>query len=283
MSALTMDNASVCDAMARYVAKFLKQKYDIEFKCDNGRIHCFAHALNLTVQAFLSGLGDAEDPEEVDHFALHKHEARYLTEADLEEQAEGGSSADKDGEEPEDSLMAELEEALLMLETEIGTNNRDAAKSRGASGIDPGAIVTAIGKVRIRRLEPKLIFTLAHRWHFQIRTVTTKIRSSPQRRAKFQKYAMERYSKTVAKSKQDKERAGTVACANPETEKASLMPIPDVRTRWNSTFLMLRRAVQLKEAINDWTYNEDKFRDCLRLSLEDWQMMEDVIVALEVS
>src|ERR1700754_1680076 len=82
-----MDNASVCDSMARAVAVFLKQKYDISFRPENSRIRCMAHILNLVVQAFLSGLGDAEDPDQNDYYYLHKHDSIHVTAEELEELA----------------------------------------------------------------------------------------------------------------------------------------------------------------------------------------------------
>lgn len=39
---------------------------------------------------------------------------------------------------------------------------------------------------------------------------------------------------------------------NLQTEEPKLVPIQDVRTRWNSTFLMLRRAKRLQSTFDEF-------------------------------
>jgi hypothetical protein len=70
---------------------------------------------------------------------------------------------------------------------------------------------------------------LSHLW-FQLRAITTKIVSSPQRRAKFRKIAISQYGN------------------DPLTkERARLMVVRDVCTHWNYTNAMIRRALLLEE------------------------------------
>ncbi|KAJ5751403.1 uncharacterized protein N7511_008368 [Penicillium nucicola] len=51
-----------------------------------------------------------------------------------------------------------------------------------------------------------------------------------------------------------------------QTKEPKLMPIQDVRTRWNSTFLMLRRAKRLQSAFDDF---------CVQFNLTDMRMDGD--------
>jgi predicted metalloprotease with PDZ domain len=51
-----------------------------------------------------------------------------------------------------------------------------------------------------------------------------------------------------------------------QTKEPKLMPIQDVRTRWNSTFLMLRRARRLQSAFDTF---------CAEFNLTDMKMDKD--------
>lgn len=50
------------------------------------------------------------------------------------------------------------------------------------------------------------------------------------------------------------------------------MPIQDVKTRWNSTFLMLRRAKRLQKTFDAFCSEYD--RDDLMLNQEEWRQIE---------
>jgi hypothetical protein len=66
----------------------------------------------------------------------------------------------------------------------------------------------------------------------QLRTAVTKIVSSPQQRAGFQKLLKEKYKTALALS-------GRLI--------ADLMVIRDVKTRWNYTHAMIKRALLLRK------------------------------------
>ena len=68
----------------------------------------------------------------------------------------------------------------------------------------------------------------------QLRIICQKIVSSPQRRAKFRNYACIKYGETTT------ELGGSVKIA-------SLMPIRDMKIRWNSTQAMAEHGLILKE------------------------------------
>jgi len=61
-----MDNASVCDVLARSAGILLLQKYGLQFHAQNARIRCMAHVVNLIVQAILTELSEADNPEQDD-------------------------------------------------------------------------------------------------------------------------------------------------------------------------------------------------------------------------
>ncbi|KAF5332340.1 hypothetical protein D9758_017443 [Tetrapyrgos nigripes] len=100
----------------------------------------------------------------------------------------------------------------------------------------------------------------------RLRLITIKIVSSPQRRASFRKICKRVYPT----QKNDK-----------GTPLAKLMVIRDVRTRWNYTHAMIRRARLLRSAINEWVLKHEDLLD-LRLSKEDWTELEQIEKLLEV-
>jgi hypothetical protein len=68
-----MDNASVCDVLARAAGVMLLQKYGLDFHAQNARIRCMAHVVNLIVQALLAALNEADDPDKDDYYIPNKH------------------------------------------------------------------------------------------------------------------------------------------------------------------------------------------------------------------
>lgn len=80
-----MDNASSCDSLAQALGLLLFERYNIHFHADNGRIRCLAHIINLVVQALLSGLEEAEDPDFLDQYFLNKHVPFHFNISDDEE------------------------------------------------------------------------------------------------------------------------------------------------------------------------------------------------------
>lgn len=68
---LTTDNASVNDVIVETTARCLLARYSIPFTPDM-HIRCIAHVINLIVQAFLAGMDEADDPDVLDYYTLHK-------------------------------------------------------------------------------------------------------------------------------------------------------------------------------------------------------------------
>ncbi|CAI7665250.1 unnamed protein product, partial [Penicillium manginii] len=57
-----------------------------------------------------------------------------------------------------------------------------------------------------------------------------------------------------------------------------LLPIQDVRTRWNSTFLMLRRAKRLHDIFDK--YYKDYTQTHFALSIEGWRQIDYLLCIL---
>ncbi|KAJ7588337.1 hypothetical protein C8J56DRAFT_785995, partial [Mycena floridula] len=58
--------------------------------------------------------------------------------------------------------------------------------------------------------------------------------------------------------------------------------VRDVRTRWNFTYAMIRRAELLREAIQRWIIGIPSMY-CLLPSAEDWKSLNQVAQLLEAS
>ncbi|KAJ3756617.1 hypothetical protein EV360DRAFT_7620, partial [Lentinula raphanica] len=58
------------------------------------------------------------------------------------------------------------------------------------------------------------------------------------------------------------------------------MVVRDVRTRWNYTHAMIRRALLLQEAIDAWTLSTPKMQDLFILGRE-WKLLKELADVLE--
>ncbi|KAI9605359.1 hypothetical protein KEM48_002299 [Puccinia striiformis f. sp. tritici PST-130] len=74
----------------------------------------------------------------------------------------------------------------------------------------------------------------------QIHELTTHVRLTPQRHVQFVSFLPEAESPS-----QTSDMPSNKPKKNPKEEEDSRMLIPDVKTRWNSTYLMLKRALEL--------------------------------------
>jgi len=59
------------------VARILSAKYGIP-ELPNLHIRCFCHVVNLVVQAILTALGEADDPDNIDYCSLNKEQPFHL-------------------------------------------------------------------------------------------------------------------------------------------------------------------------------------------------------------
>ncbi|KAF7349955.1 hypothetical protein MVEN_01296600 [Mycena venus] len=92
----------------------------------------------------------------------------------------------------------------------------------------------------------------------KLRTITTKICSSPQRRKRFRTMAERMFPDKLALS---------------GWKLASLMVVQDVRHHWNYTHAMIERALLLRKAIDTWVFEKEELRP-LFLDDNNWKLLE---------
>ena len=132
-----MDNASVCDVLARTAGKFLLAKYNIHFHTDNARIWCLAHVVNLIVQWILADLDEADHPDINNYYLGNKHlPIHYDPNEDEEIQAweMDDVSDDEETDDTEKALRkatgAALEDDKLGIELEVTGDLSEVKKVR---------------------------------------------------------------------------------------------------------------------------------------------------------
>lgn len=111
-----MDNASVCDVLARAAGIMLLQKYGLNVHALNARIRCMAHVVNLIVQALLAALDEADDPDKDDYYIANKHLPFHYDPNDddeVQEMEAEGDKEDGEGEDDDDDDEDEEFEKLL--------------------------------------------------------------------------------------------------------------------------------------------------------------------------
>lgn len=116
---LTTDNASVNDVAVATISDLLLTRYGIP-KTSDMHIRCFAHVVNLVVQAFLYALDKAESPDQEDHYLLgREYPIHYDVMEDDElrvmEQEEPNVNEDKDGFDKVDDITVSLYEGQSAL------------------------------------------------------------------------------------------------------------------------------------------------------------------------
>jgi len=100
----------------------------------------------------------------------------------------------------------------------------------------------------------------------QLRSLVTKIASSPQRRFRFRETSAKIYKNTIAPN---------------GTRLADLMVVRDVATRWNYTHAMIKRARLLQRAVDRWARDREETQ-CLVLSTDEWDLLGQIEKMLEV-
>ena len=123
---ISTDNASVNDVLISMVSRILLAKYGIP-PSPNLHIRCVCHVVNLVVQAILAALGEADDPDEIDYYALNKKWPVHLDinsnpdqiELDREQFREGVDSEDDSETTSEENMTLEDEERVKATESPL--------------------------------------------------------------------------------------------------------------------------------------------------------------------
>ena len=102
----------------------------------------------------------------------------------------------------------------------------------------------------------------------QLRTLCTKITSSPQRRFRFRDTARKFHKDERTPDK--------------KSRIAELMVVKDVATRWNYTHAMIKRALILRKPIERWVRSYTELWN-LTLLADEWVSLEKLCALLEVS
>jgi hypothetical protein len=101
-------------------AQLMLARYGIPYTPDM-HIRCIAHVVNLVVQAFLAAMDEADDPDMLDYFTLHKDAPLHYDVNEDKDQAELEAEADNDDptmdvdEDPEPSGIEEDQGGLSPL------------------------------------------------------------------------------------------------------------------------------------------------------------------------
>lgn len=149
---LTTDNASVNDVLVKTVSKKLLKRYNVPYTPDS-HIRCFAHIVNLIVQAFLASMDEAPDPDDEDQYAdITDYPLHYDVDAEDEQIALKSEKLDKS------ALKAHVADAL--------DEEFDCDKVRGMSAL--------------KRVCSEFTHHLSYLFSPQLRFITLKITSSPQ-------------------------------------------------------------------------------------------------------
>ncbi|GJF01034.1 hypothetical protein PsYK624_173400, partial [Phanerochaete sordida] len=288
------DNASVNGVATRYLSKRISGKQD-RTNARDMQVGCAAHVVNLVVQAFLSGLGLAPDPDEEDLYesarafdlvydpeqdpevqeqlAAAKEERRLAAkETDGEVSDDGGVSSGSDTDEDEDKSDGESESGAARPQGLGDSDGEDDGRSdvgkeqaggkvRGSAGRAARAART--GK-KTRSRKPLGVVDKLH-------TICVDVLRSEKQRKRFC-HLQRKYCK--------KDVQGLTLVRS--------MPI-----RWNTKHAEIERASKLKEAVIQWVdslthgLTGQKFTAAQRkktklyLAPEDWKLLEDILAILE--
>ncbi|KAK7001674.1 hypothetical protein R3P38DRAFT_3368049 [Favolaschia claudopus] len=226
---VSLDNASPNDVLVAALSRLLMKKFDIQFIPANSQIHCLAHVVNLVVQKILATLDAAPDPD---------------TDAGASDEYLGNKDTPFHYDPHTDPEQVNLEKEEFTADDDRSTEEDEAAE-------------LLAGKLDEEYLDMSPLEKL--------RTTTTKICSSPQRRKRFRATAEKAYGDEKAPSGRP---------------LASLMVVRDVRHRWNYTHAMIKRGLLLRKAIDTWVFEREELRG-LSLRLEDWRLLEALGKLLE--
>jgi hypothetical protein len=191
------------------------ERYGVPFHPNNSHIRCLAHVVNLVVQKMLSVAKEVDDPDFQDYYEhLNK---QFPVHYDL------------DGDEELHDFENEEDDGSKAHKNDIG----DGLVDQECGEQDHFSEMGAIEKVSLMQ---SMLSSSGLLNYSQLRTAIVKIVGTPGRRQLFCEKARQYYSLATHHSKK-----GVI------TQVAALMPVRDVRMRWNSTHAMIKRAWILRK------------------------------------
>ncbi|KAF8257527.1 hypothetical protein EI94DRAFT_1629671 [Lactarius quietus] len=189
--------------------------YHVPFHPNNSHIRCLAHVVNLIAQKMLSVVKDVDNPELQDYYeSLNKQfPVHYDIDNDDELQDFENDNDDRS------KAQGDLSDGLI--DQESGEQDHFG----GMGAIEKVCLLHNTSKAQTA------IYS-----NDQLRTAIVKIVGTPGQCQLFREKAKQYYSLTTRQSKK-----GVI------TQVAALMPVRDIRTRWNSTHTMIKHAQILRK------------------------------------
>jgi len=208
--------------MMKELKKLLAER-EIPFHSENNRIMCFPHVVNIATQHIIKSLTNPELMGDDDIYDIDQEHA----DGDDGENGDGDNNADEadnkegsadseDGDEDEDSIGEDDGDDDKQDQGNNGTR-KGASTYQGACQEDPISLCRKIARA---------------------------VRSSTQRRDEFDEIITNGNSK------------GWFQVEGQVVQVSQLQLLLDVKTRWDSTFTMLKRFIELQPVrIESMTYN----------------------------
>lgn len=117
-----------------------------------------------------------------------------------------------------------------------------------------------------------------------MRELAVAIRASPNRLSAFRDTLIRLKIECCEKEYVGEEEIGHLHGNGEESEESDkiikvLLPLRDVPTRWSSTFLMLRRAVAIRQGLDETTYHRDFMHQ--DIGTKGWERIEECVTFLK--
>ena len=135
MISLTTDNTSVNDVIIEVTGQIILQKYNVPYTPDM-HIRCIAHVVNLIVQAFLAAMDEADSPDDIDYFLLHKESPIHYDPDDNEDHT-AIESEDVDLE----AMDVDVDEVLDITEEKVIEEIQHSSPLKQVSNLSPDLLV----------------------------------------------------------------------------------------------------------------------------------------------
>ena len=296
MLSVTCDNVSANDVMVRTLAKII-----VHFPGAANRVRCQAHIVNLVVQIILRQF-DAPKKK-----GKGKKGKGHFDGEDIEEEddgeGEGGDGEDSDGEDDDDGddgVVQDdngnngdddgVEDAVEDVEAAMAEELKKAAEH-----VKPvqNVLSKVIDSITLTSLLPPLthaVYTAhpccPHYYHPRLTLLPPTSSMAPPSNIQLQKLANSIKNSSTKSLPRWKEIIKEVIASSPEdspNRKLTVRMMPrDVRTRWNSTFDMVKFALSYRDAIDKITSERSLKLRKYELGENEWELVKQVRDCLRV-